>query len=149
MSASKYVVWIWQDQTGTIKYIGWGSAEYRHPADDVWTDRNKWASELNDWLRLLKTKPRRKKDYNNVVMGRDEARRLATELTQREAAKGNTLLSARPYNTYTGGGHGRCVMGPDMELYRSVRQAAKMAGVNASTITRWCADEQTEWEYFA
>lgn len=142
----KYVVWSWHDADGP-KYVGWGERVYQHPAKRIWARRNHFASDLNVWLRQHDREPRRV-DYTSIVgFYRDEASLVASSHRDIFRRKGYQLLDSRPWGTKEGGGAARAVMGPDLEIYDSVRQAGMAEGVNPCTITRWCQTEGSGWDY--
>lgn len=147
MSNRKHCIWTWRDEDGVPKYVGWGAFAPAHPAKRLWARRKLFPSELNRWLVHLTAEPAREKVESVVLLSGSECRAAAAALTLKYKREGIAILSGRPEGTKHGGGAGREVFGPEGELYESVRCAAVEMGVNASTITRWCQQVDTEWDY--
>lgn len=144
---ASHCVWIWTDKQNQPKFVGWGTFEGAHPAKKIWARRNAFSSELNRWLVQLEQEPNRKQLYPIVLMSKIEARAMAKAYTKKLKQADYAILDNRPQGTKIGGGANREVLGPDLEVYNSVRHAAAEVGVNASTITRWCQQVDTRWDY--
>lgn len=149
MSKSKHVVWGWEDQDGNPRYFGWGPFKRVgiHPASTLWLRRDEFDSPLTQWLRTLDVEPFRMLSVPVIPMTKSAARAYCVQKKEKCKAEGFDILDVRPIGTYIGGGQRRRVMGPDLTIFLSVRAAARSAGVNPSTITRWCQTEGTEWDY--
>lgn len=145
MSKGQYTVWVWKDETGP-RYVGWGKVCLKHPAKYAWALRESYKSELNDWLCQHEKEPERV-DLGVLRYSREEASFVAQKLRKKYEREGSNLLASRPEGSYTGGGSARAVLGPDLQIYPSVRRAAVIEGVHPSTITRYCQTEDTDWDY--
>ena len=143
----KHVVWTWLDTDGKPVYVGWGKFEKTHPAKIVWAGRNSYESELNTWLRSLKNEPKRATHTTSIPLRKQDARAMARAICERHRKADESLLDSRPDGTKLGGGGRRQVLSPELTVYPSVRQAAIDVGVNACTITRWCQEAGTDWDY--
>jgi len=143
----KFNVWVWTFEDGDPAYVGWGRTTINHPAKAIWAQRDKYESELNRWLRTLDREPLRSAQLYGQDLTKIEASTLASELRRLYKRKGFTLLDSRPDGTRLGGGRKRMVLGPDLELYESVRHAARVVGYHPSTITRYCQTEDSGWDY--
>lgn len=139
-----HVVWTWIDEDKNPKYVGWGKYETTHPAKTLWAKRKSMRSRLNDWLLTLDREPERSDHISQVMMTQTEASAIAAELRRQYRGQ---LLDSRTLESRRGGGLGRGVLGPDLKLYESVREAAADIDVNASTITRWCQAVDSGWDY--
>lgn len=147
MSKPTFCVWTWLDDDGNPVFVGWGKHVLTHPAKHVWASRNAYESELNDWLRTRAVEPDRVYGEGAARFSRNEASHQANFIRQTLKKKGFKLLSSRPIGTRSGGGSARGVLSPDLEIYESVRQAATVNGVHPSSVTRWCKDEDNDWNY--
>lgn len=139
----KYVIWIWRDEDGEPRFVGWGRHGRNHPAKQLWAKRNGAASDLNHWLRTFDAEPEREELGGIVRFYKHEAAAICSGLRE----KFENLLDPRPWGTKLGGGAARMVMSPKFAVFDSVRQAAVDEGVNPCTITRWCQAEGTGWDY--
>ena len=146
MPKAQYCVWTWLNDDGQEVFVGWGKFVLTHPAKHVWASRDAYDSELNAWLRTLDCEPDRTFE-GAARFARVEASHQANFVRRTLKKKGIKLLSSRPTGTRSGGGSARGVLSPDLEIYDSVRQAATANGVNPSTVTRWCKDEESDWNY--
>ena len=147
MSQRSHVVWTWLDEKRKPFYVGWGVHGHYHPAQALWMSRNQYDSPLTERLRTFRTEPKRTKNSNHPAMSRNEARGLAVSMREDLTLKGYELLDDRPYVTRCGGGAARQILGPDLSIYTSVREAAAAAGVNPSSVTRWCQKVDSGWDY--
>jgi hypothetical protein len=147
MSQRSHVVWTWLNSKSEPVYVGWGMNGHYHPAKALWISRNQYDSPLTEFLRTLSREPKRSKDSNHPAMSRIEARGLAMSKRENFRAHGFDLFDDRPYATRCGGGASRKVLGPDLETYDSVRDAAAAIGVNPSSVTRWCQGIDSGWDF--
>ena len=147
MSARSHVVWTWVDENGDPIYVGWGVDGHYHPAKALWMSRSQYDSPLTEHLRTLEREPKRSRDSKQPHLARNEAQNLAKIKRDQFKNRGFKLFDDRPYATRCGGGARRKVLGPDLETYDSVRHAATAVGVNPSSITRWCQNVDTGWDY--
>lgn len=141
-----YTVWIWKDDQGTPKYVGWGKITINHPAKYAWAIREKYDSDLNKWLRENEQEPRRDV-VDDIRYSKEDACYVANKLRRMYDQEGVELLESRPHGTRKGGGRAKPVLGPDLQIYDSVRSAAKSEGVHPCTITRYCQTEGSGWDY--
>ncbi len=148
MPKPTYCVWTWlSDEDGEPIYVGWGKFTVTHPAKHVWASRKAYDSELNLWLRSLDREPDRLYGEGAAKFSKAEASHQANYITRQLKKKGRITLSSRPFGSKTGGGSARGVLSPDLEIYTSVRQAAAANEVHPSSVTRWCKDEDLDWNY--
>jgi hypothetical protein len=147
-NAKTYMIWTWIDEDGVPFYVGWGKMEIAHPAKRVWARRNSVTSDLTIALRTYKREPKRgRKDSSLVPLTRAEASGIAVARREQYKSDGIAILSDREHGTKVGGGAGRAIMGPEFEVYNSVREAAAAYGVNPSTITRWARRPGSDFDY--
>lgn len=142
----KYVMWVWCDAGGVIRYVGHGkpNKKDKHPAAVMWAARGGKTSALYIWLQTLRDEPKRVDISSQVPMSHDEI--MAAVMALREKYKA-TLFDARPRETYKGGYPNRPVYGPD-NAYASVRAAANAIGKDPATVTRWCqSSKKSKWGY--
>jgi len=143
-----HVVWTWLDEEDRPVYVGWGKFTKTHPAKTLWARRHVVNSELCRWLRSLKREPNRYERTSSIIpLSGPEARAIAKARTEKLKAAGFRLLDSRVDETRIGGGSGRPVIDPNLEMFQSVREAAAHYGVNPSTITRWCQTDDTQWNF--
>jgi len=143
----QFHVWIWKDAAGNPFYVGWGKYEVSHPAKRLWASRDQFDSPLTEFLRRFSKEPDRVNEAADVAMSREDARALAEGIRESIRKKGGIILDSRPKDSRVGGGLARKVLAPDLNVYDSVRQAATDVGCNPSTITRWCQEVGTDWDY--
>lgn len=142
-----WACWAWKE-SGVVKYVGVGPFDGCHPAIRRWRDRFEDESPLNLWLQGFIDEPDRVL-CGSPIMPRETARALAAIYRARNA---ETILTAREHS---GGGRSRSVVIADPEdgsntwvrTFASVREAAKHAGINPSTVTRRC--KSAKWENWA
>jgi hypothetical protein len=148
MPKPTFCVWTWLNDDGEPVYVGWGKQVLNHPAKHVWASRDAYDSELNFWLRTcIHGEPDRSYGEGAAKFAKNDASHQCNFIRQTLKKKGYKLLSSRPIGTRSGGGSARGVLSPDLEIYNSVRQAAAAQGVNPSSVTRWCKDEDNDWNY--
>lgn len=146
----KHTVWIWRDLDETPRHVGYGRFIDKHPALEVWEQRNKGDSELHLWLQRHNQEPIRE-NYGPRVVSLEHA--IAAVLGLRERFKG-TLLNTRGPSSYKGGHPARGVFFLCMEasekskVFATVREAADAMNVHPSTVVRWCKNEaNASWGY--
>jgi len=128
-------------------FVGWGRYGQQHPAKKLWAKRAGADSDLNLWLRRFKSEPHRIDHAGDVRYYRHEASSVAKMFRKKYQADGRKLLDPRPWGTKEGGGASRMVISPEFTIFGSVRQAAIDQAVNPCTITRWCQEDGTDWDY--
>jgi len=147
MNNAQHCVWVWKDVGGNPRFVGWGNFQETHPAKRMWALRKSYPSQLNRWLVMLACEPDRESADALILLQKAEARALALAYRKQFKDAGYDMLDSRPEGTKLGGGANREVLGPDCEVYSSIRQAATDVGVNASTITRWCQQVDSQWDF--
>lgn len=148
MADRQYYVWEWIDKYGTPKYLKWGPAiNGIHPAVRVWDNRTKLPSRLNYWLCRLEKEPTRSLELPHCPLGATDAEELYKGRRADNQLRGIKMLSARSVESFDGGGFARGVVSPEGEVYKSVREAAEDQLVNPGTVTRWCNDITSGWQY--
>jgi len=136
-----HAIWIWRDDQGNVRYVGYGRFVDVHPALDKWNGRFTDNSELGCWLRDHVTEPSRE-GYGPRLCAKGMAQAAVMGLRQRYASP--KLLKSRDPATWQGGGQSKAVFlfvedDPELSMiFSSVRKAAQYVGVNASTMSRWC-----------
>jgi hypothetical protein len=151
----RYIVWAWL-KDGEPVYVGWGKYmpegldEFAaHPAARLFELRLVCDSPLNAWLRTLESEPTR--DPNVERLGffhKADARNVCLAKREDLIRKGFEQLASRDADTYKGGGGPRKVYNAETKFaYVSVAAAARAAGVNTSTMTRWCQTQNKVWRY--
>lgn len=147
MGLAMYVGWYWAEPCGTPRYVGWGKqASDSHPADRLWDERLNYQSDLTEWLQRLSVPPDRFALLSAPVP-KSQAQFYAAAKRDLFRKQGFKLLSNVPWDSHAGGGAPRPVLAPDNQVIPSVRQAAALAGVNCSTIVRWCQASKHGWRY--
>jgi len=147
MPKATFCVWTWLNDEGTPIYVGWGKFHLTHPAKHVWASREAYPSELNDYLKTLDREPDRRYDELTSRFSGADASFHANFVRRKLKKEGVVLLSSRPTGTKIGGGLARGVLSPDLEIYPSVRRAAVANKVHPCSVTRWCKDPDSEWNY--
>jgi hypothetical protein len=147
MTQRSHVCWTWVNDEGDPWYVGWGVHGHYHPAKALWMSRNQYDSPLTEFLRTLSKEPKRAKNAAYPAMSKIEARGLARSVRENFTKQGFKLIDDRPYATRCGGGARRKILGPDLTVYESVREAATAVGVNASSVTRWCQAVDSGWDF--
>lgn len=143
----KYVMWVWCDAGGVIRYVGHGKPDgkNRHPAAAIWAARVGKNSPLHIWLQTLSDEPKRVDISSQVPMSHDEI--MAAVMALRKKYKA-TLFASRLRETRKGGYPNRPVFGPDGQQFASVRAAAVEVDKDPATVTRWCqSPKRPEWGY--
>lgn len=149
MSERSHIVWTWLDDNGDPFYVGWGVRGHYHPAKALWMSRTQYDSPLMDHLRGLSKEPKRARDSDQPVMSRVDARGLAMSKREDFKERGFKLINDRPYGSRSGGGACRELLGPDLTVYESVRDAARSLDVNPSSVTRWCQKDDSGWDFLS
>jgi hypothetical protein len=144
----RYHVWIWKDPAAGPVFVGWGREHLIHPALRIFRHAGEFNSELTDWLQEFVMEPEREDVASAAKLTKREARALAEATRERLRARGIPLLNQKPRDRLGGGGP-RMVVGPDLEIYTSVRAASISEEVSPSTITRRCATEGNGWDYLS
>lgn len=147
MPKAQYCVWTWLNDDSEPVYVGWGKHCLTHPAKHVWASREAYPSQLNDWLKTRDTEPDRTYGEGAGRFSKVEASHQANFIRRTLKKQGAKLLSSRPTGTRSGGGLARGVLSPDLEIYDSVRQAAAANEVHPCTVSRWCKDEDKDWNF--
>lgn len=128
---NNFRVFTFTDDAGAVFYAGIGKSD---TADKLWKHRNRERSPLNDVLSNFAAPP------TLTVLGRNltesGAEDLLAVVRSRLLAEGAELLSTRPIDSFrTGGGVSMAVV-VDGFWFKSIREAARVLEVNASTIQR-------------
>jgi hypothetical protein len=134
MADKNHIVWCFLDDEQNVRHIVYGLDEYGTPWRKVWNERNKRDTPLNIWLRQRADIPAHK------IVARDLSHLAAKQLftaTRRQLLAANAdLLGSRDVFSYvTGGGSKRPVI-VDGYYFRSLREAARLLGVDHSYVHR-------------
>lgn len=152
--AKTFALWCWLRNEEPF-YVGWskwvpGGTGFLsvHPAERMFLERFVFNSKLHAWLRTLETEPTRHPDFERLgLFHKAVARSMCVAKREDFERQGFELISSRDVGTFNGGGGARKVIGPNKFVFKSVRHAAEHAGVDNSTMTRWCQSRDKGWRY--
>jgi hypothetical protein len=146
-------VWVWEGAEGLPTYVGRGRTGPRgqHPAIVRWEARYDRESELTLWLRTLGAEPRRVANIPHCTMSAACVQAVWSGTRRQYEDLGIRLKSDRPTDrdpkTYNAGKKlPRAVIGPNGDLYPSVRAAARDVGLTPAAITLHC-QRRGAWRY--